>query len=217
MSHFQKEKVMNLEKPRITRRVVLCSYFILSTWAVCGYATELHEAVDLRDAQRVQELVDNSTIDIDEKNDAGDAALHIAARKGWTDMALILLSAGADVNVRHRIVKATPTHFAAKEGHLETVLALMDYDADVNATVDHSPTRLLTKLTTFMDNAERITDYSAEHTAAYWAYAYGHMDIVEALEAAGAQPVSLDEDSENSIALWGKEMIQLVLRSAHAG
>ena len=166
----------------------------------------------------MQELVNNDTIDIDEKNDAGDAALHIAAKKGYTDMALILLSAGADVNVRHRIVKATPTHFAAKEGHLETVLVLLDYDADVNATIDHLPTRLLTKFTTFMDeNAERVTDSSAEHTANYWAFVYGHMDIVEALEAAGAQPISLDEDSETSIALWGKKMIQLVLRSAHAG
>ena len=205
---------MNLKKLQITG----VFYFILWTWSVCGYGSELHEAVELRDAQRVQELVNNDTIDIDERNDAGDAALHIAAKKGYTDMVLILLSAGADVNVRHRIVKATPTHFASREGHLETVLTFIDYDADVNATIDHLPTRLLTKLTTFMDeNAERITDYSAEHTANYWAFVYGHKDIEEALEAAGAQPVSLDKDSEDSIALWGKKMIQIVFPSAHAG
>ena len=209
---------MNSKKSLLTGRdrfFVLFSYFILCTWSVYGHGTELHEAVKLRDAQRVQELIDTSIFDVNEKNEFGEAALHTAAKIGDADIVSSLLSAGADVNIKHRIGNITPLHLAAKEGRLETVLVLLDGDADVNATIDTLVLRFFMKFKTFMDDeAEMVTDNSADHTPAYWAFAYGHMDIVEVLEEAGAQPISPEENVEIASIIWDK-VIEL-FPAAHA-
>ena len=202
---------MNLKGSNKTDFFTLFFYFILCTGAACGYSSELHEAVQSRDIESVRELANNDDIDLNERNEKGEAAMHIAAIEGYADIIVILSEAGANLDVRHRRGGMVPLHLAAKTGHKDAVLALLDEGAEPNAIVDNRSMKLFIQLITAFidDDAEEITSNFADHTPAYWASVYGHKDIVELLEAYGSQSV----ESEG---VW-EQIVQSVVPSAHAG
>ena len=202
---------MNLKGSNKKGFLILFFYFILCTGAACGYSSELHEAVQSRDIESVRELANNDDIDFNERDENGNAAMHIAAIKGYADIIVILSKAGADIDVRHRYGGMASLHLAAKKGHKDAVLALLDEGADPNAIVDNLSMKLFVQfITAFMDeDAEEVTSNFADHTPAYWASVYGHRDIVELLESAGSQPV----ESEG---VW-EQIVQSVVPSAYAG
>ena len=72
---------------------------------------------------------------IDVKNDKGETPLHSAASHGHTEMASLLISAGAGVNVKSagRFSGNTPLHMAAVDGHNETAQVLVSAGADIHA------------------------------------------------------------------------------------
>jgi hypothetical protein len=95
----------------------------------------------------------------------GTTALYTAAAQGYTDIALLLLKAGADPNLRSGDqTEGTPLCAAACHGYLEIVDGLLAHGADPNLREDEwwSPLR--------------------------WAAAHGHVEVARALLAAGADP-----------------------------
>jgi ankyrin repeat protein len=62
--------------------------------------------------------------------------LHFAADRGFVEIALLLLEAGADINARERASGTTPLHWAAVSGHLDMVRLLTGYRADIEARDD---------------------------------------------------------------------------------
>ena len=71
--------------------------------------------------------------DVNQPQGDGMTALHWAARRGDTDIASILLEAGADVRAVTRLGSYTPLHLAAQEGSEGVVRALLARDADAGA------------------------------------------------------------------------------------
>jgi glycerophosphodiester phosphodiesterase len=76
------------------------------------------------------------TTNVNLKSSYGSTALHIAARKGKSGAATLLLYAGASVNVTETSRGWTPLFEAAAEGHIQIVRQLIEYGADATVT-DH--------------------------------------------------------------------------------
>ncbi len=88
--------------------------------------------------------------------------LHQAAADGEIERVKLLISEGADVNVKND-EGLTPLHWAAREGHKEIVELLLAHDADVN-----------------------IGDANSNRTAAEYAMRSKHTEIVQLLISKGA-------------------------------
>jgi len=97
--------------------------------------------------------------------------LHQAAADGKLERVKSLVSAGADVNVRH-IDRETPLHYAVRRGHKEIAEVLLDHGADVNIGAENN----ITAAEYAMDNdhteivqvlVSRGADVSPLHLALY--------------------------------------------------
>ena len=102
--------------------------------------------------------------DVNAPQGDGMTALHWAADRGDSAMAVELLRAKANVTMRTRIGAYTPLHIAARTGNPAVVKALLGAGSDVKATTTSGATAL--------------------HLAA----AAGNADVVKALLAKGADP-----------------------------
>lgn len=74
----------------------------------------------------------------------GTFPLQIAAIKGWTEMAELLLSAGARsvINEKDNVYHYTPLHHAAEQGNKALVKVLLDNGADTKIKDDQGRTPL---------------------------------------------------------------------------
>ncbi|KAL3998060.1 Ankyrin repeats (3 copies) family protein [Acanthocheilonema viteae] len=75
------------------------------------------------------------------KNERGETALHVAARKGEHRLCKKLIEEGALINARD-YAGWTPLHEACYHGHFKVAKLLLGYDADVNALSDCDDTPL---------------------------------------------------------------------------
>ena len=91
----------------------------------------LCEAVKLNDIARVKALLEDST-DVNAADEFGEKPLHIAAVRGYLQVASMLIVQGADVNGGD-VRGLTPLHAAAWSGSNEVVALLIDKGADINA------------------------------------------------------------------------------------
>ena len=72
-----------------------------------------------------------------------EAAVHLAAREGYTAIITILLQSGAGVDSRDTKGR-TPLHHCAENGHVEALEVLLDLGADPTATDDEGVSVILT-------------------------------------------------------------------------
>jgi hypothetical protein len=72
-----------------------------------------------------------------------EAAIHLAAREGYTAIITILLQSGAGVDSRDTTGR-TPLHHCAENGHMEALEVLLDLGADPTATDDAGISVILT-------------------------------------------------------------------------
>ncbi len=91
-----------------------------------------------------------------------DGMLHDAALRGYTEIAVILLAKGAEIDGRDQY-GATPLHTAALKGQMDLVKLLIEHGANINA---------------------RETDSGS--TPLYAAASLGHADVVNVLLERGA-------------------------------
>ena len=99
----------------------------------------------------------------------GRTALTIAVKSGHTEVARLLIEAGADVNAKggFRPIIATPLEWASTYGHTDIVKLLIAEGADVNAETKPVP--------------------ETTNTALLYASREGHTDIVKLLKETGAK------------------------------
>ena len=104
----------------------------LLAWSHLASGGEIHEAVKRGDLAKVQVLLkENPALAVSE-DETGWTPLHLAAQKGFNDIAALLLANHAEPNAKSKRGD-TPLHWAAGNGHKETVALLLANHADVNA------------------------------------------------------------------------------------
>ena len=90
------------------------------------------------DTKTVKKLLDRG-VNINVKDEYGDAALHGAASNGHTETVKLLLDRGANINECGR--KGNALHYAEKEGHTEIVKLLLDRGVNINVKALHDAAR----------------------------------------------------------------------------
>jgi ankyrin repeat protein len=87
---------------------------------------ELIIAVSSGDIKKVVELL-SSGADVNVTNKNNETPLHLAAWKGYAEIASLLLKHGANVNAQEN-TGLRPLHYAAWYGYTEVVKLLLDLD-----------------------------------------------------------------------------------------
>lgn len=136
----------------------------------------LFEAVEKGDLEQVKLLISNGA-DINLKDPNGWIPLHIAARRGYVDIAALLIKNGASgalvnarINSRDDASGLTPLHLAADKGHVDMVELLLRQpriQVNVHAAYGHTP-----------------LEFASDN---------GHLDIVKLLLARGADIEAADD------------------------
>jgi len=105
----------------------------------------LLNAAALNDLQALVDAIDDGA-DLNVKNPTMDSALHLAARKGFTDIVMTLLEACANVNIADD-KGVCPIHLAAQRKHLKCLQALVKAKANVNCHTSLLTTPLMKAVT----------------------------------------------------------------------
>lgn len=176
----------------IAALTALCIPEVTAAWQ----PSSIHLAAQTGDAAKIKDLVRDDPGLLNAADDQGSAPLHTAAAAGQKHIVELLLSLGADVNVKNRD-GSTPLHVAASEARGEIVDLLLAKGADLFAldangmTVLHSAayggaTPIARKLIELgLDVNTKKTNGSAPlHGAALG----GFIETVEMLLSEGADP-----------------------------
>jgi cytohesin len=125
--------------------------------------TDIHWATGEGDLEGVQALLEiNPGLAKVEDKFTGDTPLHIAARKGYIDIAKLLIDAGADINARDERYEYTSLHFATTFGQKDLVELLINKGADINYKDKEGRTSLGIAIENGYDD---IADYLRHHGA----------------------------------------------------
>ncbi len=134
--------------------------------------------------------------DVDARDEIyGRTRLHHAAWDGYKFVAELLISHGADVNLRDKLMY-TPLFGAANVGHTDVGKTLLENGADVNAADEYGGTALLDAACNgHADFVKLLLEYGANTNAKGWgdytplnlAAFCGHKRVVEILVDAGAE------------------------------
>ncbi len=135
-------------------------------------------------------------VDVNEAQGDGTTALHWAAIKGNTEVAQMLIFAGANLRATTRLGGYTPLYLAAKGGHSAIVAALLAAGADPKATTTNGTTPLMIAaaagdtrtITALVENGSDINakDTAKGETPLMFAAAFNRVDAVKLLLARGA-------------------------------
>lgn len=161
--------------------------------ALASAQTELADAAEHGDHAAVRRLLE-SDVDPNQRQIDGTTALHWAAYQDATELAQVLLAAGADAAAENRY-GMTPIYLACFNGNAPLVDALLDHGVDPNATRKGSETALMTAARTGnVDCVKVLVEAGAAveatlprgQTALMWATAEGHAEVVAYLIEHGA-------------------------------
>ncbi|GMR60261.1 hypothetical protein PMAYCL1PPCAC_30456, partial [Pristionchus mayeri] len=92
----------------------------------------LHNAILMGNISTLKQLIHNGICDIDQEDEKGHTALHIAMEQHGTEAASILLANGASPDVTD-FQGVTPAHLACAAGNIDSFDLLLYYKADVCA------------------------------------------------------------------------------------
>ena len=166
------------------------------SWAPVHAAptTSIADAAMAGDKVAVAALVKNGA-DVNMAQGDGMTALHWAALKNDVELAKLLLSGRANLEVTTRLGGYTPLLLAAKDGNVAMIDALLSAGANANVTTIHGTTPLMFAAATGkVDGVKALLDRHVDvnatevkgETALMMAAVNGRADVVRALTARGA-------------------------------
>ncbi|KAL5509390.1 hypothetical protein EMCRGX_G004757 [Ephydatia muelleri] len=157
-------------------------------------ATPLYVASETGYAQVVKVLVENhANLNLKLKL-TGESALHVAAFRGHSNVALVLITAGCDVNSQANNGSTALFH-ASQKGHLGVVNALLAAGCNVNLCKEHDAAPLciascsghLNVVHALIGANSDINNQTKDGlTALCYASHHGHLSLVHTLISAGA-------------------------------
>jgi ankyrin repeat protein len=147
---------------------------------------------------------------INMRNSKGFMPVHIAAFKGYLELLLALIEAGADINaVGETEKKETLLHLAVLQGHIKVVKVLVDLGLDVNLTNNQNRTPLciavvngnLKIVKTLVESGAKInpTRMNTSINALFIAAHLGHLDIVIYFLTKNASPFITFKTSKEAL------------------
>lgn len=125
---------MEMNQVNMIKAMMLAAAMLLSSTAYALTDEEqvaLSNAIDKGDVAYVKKLIKSGSLDVKQPA-MGWTWLHIAATKNQPEIAKVLVENGAELNVQHRMTKATPLAQAAMSGSTEVVKYLLAQGADPN-------------------------------------------------------------------------------------
>ena len=127
---------------------------------------ELKQAIVAEDIALAQRLVSEG-VDVNKIDRVVGAPLHYAAIKGRSEIVLLLLDAGAEIDATTRThPKKQAIHLASANGHLQIVSLLLEKGADVNALSSRGATALHEAVVgEFREVARLLTESGADINA----------------------------------------------------
>jgi ankyrin repeat protein len=155
--------------------------------------SSLIDAVKINDIFAVNMILD-AGVEVNSRDKLGETALHVAAVRGYPEIASMLIDKGADVNAKDKR-GLSPLHAAAWRGYQEIVTLLLTKGADINAGSDDGVTALHTAalagrkdtVALLIANGADINANNEEGiTPLHAAALAGHQETVELLIAKGA-------------------------------
>jgi len=177
----------------------------------------LHNAVKYNNVERVEQILAENVVDVNQLDNAGKTPLHYSSICGNENVAEMLLNAGADVNQLNRC-GWTPLFCAAFNGHEKLVALLIDAGADLNHTDSYGWTPLYqavvenkTHMIACLINAGADVNKAANSnsTPLYRATVRGREKLVALLIDAGAEGYRV---AERQAARRGRTDIVAILR-----
>jgi ankyrin repeat protein len=117
--------------------LISCCLLIVPWHVQAAAESSVANAAERGDVAQVRELL-RSGADVSETQGDGMSALHWAAEYGDSELARMLIYAGANVNAGTRIGGYTPLHIASRRGHVSVVKVLIAVNADPNVATTNS-------------------------------------------------------------------------------
>jgi ankyrin repeat protein len=133
----------------------------ISAAGVPALAQDIHAAAEAGDIARVTEILTSTPDQVSAKNERGLTPLHLAARRGHSEVVQLLLDRGADLEETDDR-GFTALLYAASSGNLDLVRFLVDCGADVGVIGPMPQIREVDRRT----NTETITNEAQGITAA---------------------------------------------------
>jgi ankyrin repeat protein len=153
----------------------------------------LHNAISIGDESKIRGLLENNTLNINEKNVVGFSALHYAAKMGNASIIGLLITKGALKNSSNQSGE-TPLHIAAKHNHCQVMEILFNYQVEID-----------------IENKEGDTPL-------YYAIQNGHKEAVRKLLEKKAKIFHRNKQGNNALHIVAetsyKELTQLLLYKA---
>ncbi|XP_052281428.1 kinase D-interacting substrate of 220 kDa B-like isoform X3 [Dreissena polymorpha] len=185
----------------------------------------LWENIRRGDLSNVRTLLQNKTINLEERDDSGQTFLMLACQKGEISLVRELLEAGIDPNAKDND-NWTALTYAAKDGYLEICIELLEKGAHVEHRDMYYWTALMwasykgrTEVVQELLDRGADPNIKAEHNMSClcWAAGRGHLEVVRSLVEKGAKVNSTDKYGTTPL-IWAcrkghAEIVKILLES----
>ena len=152
---------------RLIRTTAIAGVLCLTalSWVSAAIDAPVADAAMRQDTDAVRALI-AAGADVNTAQGDGMTGLHWAAHNGATEIARLLLGAGADRDMTTRLGDHTPLHVASRAGQASTVSVLLDAGAAVNALTTTGATPLHFAATAGnVDTLTALLDHGADANA----------------------------------------------------
>ncbi|USN50942.1 MAG: ankyrin repeat domain-containing protein [Myxococcales bacterium] len=172
--------------------------------------TPLHLAASAGQIEVIEALI-KSRAEVDEQDDQGNTALHLAIVRKEKDAVIALLEGGANPNIKENSNSFTPLHLAANTGQIEVIEALIKSEAEVDEQDDQGNTALHLAIVRKEKDAviallegganPNIKENSNSFTPLHLAANTGQIEVIEALIKSRAEVDEQDDQGNTALHL----------------
>ena len=165
------------------------------------FAGELHDAVRALDEDQVVRLLDKGA-DINDRDENGETAMHIATRIGRFSMVKTLLIYDPDLTIENK-KGYTPLAIAIHYNHIKSIQALVRIQKNRKTAVRHPDLHRVAmlgdvnRLKAVLDHHRVDAPDAKGRTALQLAAREGHIAAVRFLVGRGANPNHVDKEGRN--------------------